>query len=84
MVLNNYITNVLGSTPEYDGFVFADDSKISDWATEGVYNAYSLGLVSGKGEDTFDPRGNTLRCEAAVVYVKFANLVGELSAGLAA
>ncbi len=84
VVLNNYITNVLGSTPEYDGFVFADDSKISDWATEGVYNAYSLGLVSGKGEDTFDPRGNTLRCEAAVVYVKFANLLGELSAGLAA
>ncbi|MGI6256072.1 MAG: S-layer homology domain-containing protein [Acutalibacter sp.] len=76
VVLNNYITNVLGMTSENDGYLFADDSAISDWAKNAVYHAYSLGLVSGKGEDSFDPQGNTLRCEAAAVYVKLARLAG--------
>ncbi len=84
VVLDNYVQKVLKITPEYDGFLFADDSVIASWAKKGVYHAYAWGLVSGKGENTFDPRGNTLRCEAASVYVKFAKLVEELSAGQAA
>lgn len=75
VILNNYTTNVLKVVPEYDGYLFDDDASISDWAKEGVYHAYSFGLVSGKGENSFDPQGKTLRSEAAAVYVKFAQLL---------
>lgn len=75
VMLNNYTTNVLQVVPEYDGHTFDDDRVISSWAKNGVYNAYAFGWVSGKGENSFDPQGNTLRSEAAVVYVKFAGLL---------
>ena len=72
VVLDNYVTNIMQQVPETGEERFADDSSISDWAKQGVYHAYALGLVSGKGESQFDPQGNTLRSEAASVYVKFA------------
>ena len=78
VIVNNYITKVLQVTPEYDGYVFADDASISDWAKKGVYHAYAFGLISGKENDQFDPQGNTLRSEAAVVFVKSAALLEEL------
>lgn len=77
VIVNNYTTKVLQVTPESDGYLFADDASISDWAKEGVYHAYSFGLISGKENDRFDPKGNTLRSEAAVVFVKFAALLDE-------
>ena len=45
---------------------------------KGAASDPGIGLISGKENDRFDPKGNTLRSEAAVVFVKFAALLDEL------
>ena len=42
VVLNNYMQSITGGTaPQDEGFQFPDDSRISSWAKEAVYNATS-------------------------------------------
>ena len=48
-------------------FTFADDKYISSWAAPSVYKIYSVGLIRGKGNNLYDPRGMTTRAEAASV-----------------
>lgn len=48
---------------------FTDFSQISDWAKDAVNKAYGLGLITGKGGDSFDPNGPALRSETAKVLV---------------
>ena len=55
-------------------FRFSDDSKISSWAKEAVYECYAQGLVQGDNNGNFLPKDNTRRCEAAVVFNKFMSL----------
>lgn len=37
---------------------FADDSDISQWAKEDVYDIYNLGIMNGIGEEMFAPQGS--------------------------
>ena len=50
---------------------FADDAKISSWAKDYVYKCQMADLVNGTGTNTFNPQGNTLRCQAATVFTLF-------------
>lgn len=50
---------------------FADDWKISSWAKDAVYACRDNGLISGIGENKFDPQGTTTRAQACVVTVNF-------------
>lgn len=49
---------------------FADDSKLSNWASEYVYKAKAAGFISGIGDNRLDPQGNTNRADAAVILLK--------------
>lgn len=52
---------------------FPDDASISSWARDAVYYCKNIGIVSGDSKTgNFRPRGNTLRSEAATVFVKYA------------
>lgn len=53
------------------GALFPDDSKISGWAREAVYACRDWGLVSGDDAGRFNPGNNTVRCEAAKVFVQY-------------
>ena len=58
---------------EFEGeetdFVFADDSSISDYAKNSVYKMYADGIISGVGNDSFEPKGNATRAQAAkIIY----------------
>ncbi|WP_020619224.1 S-layer homology domain-containing protein [Paenibacillus daejeonensis] len=46
---------------------FADAGDISEWAAQAVERARHLGLVQGKGDNRFDPKGSQLRSESAQV-----------------
>jgi hypothetical protein len=48
-----------------DGSLFADDSTISGFAYESVYRCRNAKLVSGKGNNNFDPLANITRAELA-------------------
>lgn len=47
------------------GDKFADDDKISDYATESVYAMKNAGIISGKGDNMFAPSDFATRAEAA-------------------
>ena len=41
--------------PTPDGFKYADDASISDWAKASVYNMRAAGIMIGMGQDIFSP-----------------------------
>ncbi|WHH61067.1 S-layer homology domain-containing protein [Petroclostridium sp. X23] len=45
---------------------FADDDKVESWARDGVYYCAKAKIVTGVGDNMFDPDGNATR-EAAVI-----------------
>lgn len=81
VILNNYSKKVGLDAPGSSGHTFTDDSKISSWARQAVYNAYAMGLVSGNPDGSFAPGSNTIRCQAATVFVKYVQALE--NAGLA-
>lgn len=47
---------------------FSDDSDISDWAKDGVYAMYAIGIMQGMDENAFSPK-STLSVEQAITTV---------------
>ena len=53
---------------------FADHDQVSSWAEEAVERVSALGLMTGKGNLRFDPKGNVTRAEMAkMVYMLMDN-----------
>ena len=44
-----------GKSVTPDGYTYADDSAIADWAKESVYNMRAAGIMLGMGDDKFSP-----------------------------
>jgi hypothetical protein len=53
------------------GTVFADTSAIPVYARDTVETAASLGLVTGQGQERFNPQASTTRAEAVVLLLRF-------------
>ena len=47
---------------------------MSDWAQEAVSALTSAGILSGKQENRFDPKGNATRAEMAIVFQRIMKL----------
>lgn len=54
-------------------YTFADDDRISDYAKEAVYIAYDNKIVSGVGNDQFNPKGYATKEHAIIMLVKLEN-----------
>lgn len=69
VMLDQYIKKVAGYTLEsiYESVQFADDSEIADYAKEAVSNMQKAGIISGKGNNIFDPKANATRAEASAM-----------------
>jgi hypothetical protein len=50
--------------------IFNDSSQISAWASEEIQKLVELGIISGYEDNTFKPRNNAARVEAAVMIYK--------------
>jgi hypothetical protein len=50
---------------------FADDADIADYAKNAVQTLYSGGIISGKPDNAFDPKGNATRAEVAAMLHRF-------------
>ena len=48
-----------------DAYQFADDGDIADYAKEGVYKLKASGIISGRGENKFEPKQGMTRAESA-------------------
>lgn len=51
-----------------DGDKFADDISIADWAKTSVYIAKANGIVSGVGENQYNPTGNATKEQSLVMF----------------
>lgn len=59
-----------------DAVLFADDSKIADYAKDAVYYLKSKGLISGTGNGNYEPERIMTRAEAAVLINNILNFIG--------
>ncbi len=71
VMLNNYLKYKGIDAPGDNTEPFADDSKIGSWAYEAVYIIKNAGIVSGMGENKFEPRGKATRAQVAQMMMKF-------------
>lgn len=53
---------------------FVDASDISDWVKEAVSFVVAEGLMNGKGNNIFDPKGTAIRAEVAVVMLNLSGV----------
>ena len=52
---------------------FADHNKIDSWALNGVYFMSNIGIIKGKGNNTFDVLGSATREEALAISIRSVN-----------
>ncbi len=55
----------------YSGSNFKDTDKISSWAVESVDALVKAGILNGRDNGNFDPKGTATRAEIATMFVKF-------------
>ncbi|WIV12476.1 NlpC/P60 family protein [Proteiniborus sp. MB09-C3] len=63
-------------------YIFTDYDSISSWAKEAVNYLYYFGVISGVGDNRFNPSGNTTREEAIVLAKRMHGKVLEYGAAL--
>ncbi|AEM79928.1 S8 family serine peptidase [Thermoanaerobacter wiegelii] len=57
---------------------FSDNNKISEWARNVIANAVKLGIVRGYEDNTFKPKGNATRAEAAAMLYRILEKSGNI------
>ena len=69
VMLSNFFDFCGLSTRNTEVERFADEDKIGKWAKEAVLRMQRGGIVNGRDDNTFDPKGETTRAEfAQIVY----------------
>lgn len=63
-----------GINTEAEKTEFKDSNAVSDWAQEAINWAKENGIVSGRDDGIFDPKGNATRGEIAVVFMRFCEM----------
>ena len=58
---------------------FSDFNETAPWAKDYIKAAKALGIISGKGDNRFDPKGTTTRAEAAKMMVEVLIKAGLLA-----
>ena len=56
---------------------FNDESGIADYAKEAVIALYSAGVINGKPDNMFDPKGTATRAETAAMLHRFLGACAE-------
>ena len=80
-VLGNYLMRFWPGCSYVTGEKFPDDSAIAGWAKDAVYNLQGAGVITGDEKGNFNPRQNTQRSHAAVVLVRFVELLEQRAQG---
>ena len=75
VILYRY-TGIMGiALPETTAAItFNDDANISSYAKEAVSAIQKAGIINGKPDNLFDPKGNATRAEVAAILHRFAEV----------
>ena len=71
VMIVNYTERYLGIELEQSTNVFKDDEDISDWAKTEVYKCVWAELISGVGNNCFEPASTANRAMGATIFTKF-------------
>ena len=70
------VTGLMGlDLPTIRTDVFVDEAEISAWAQEAVNALYEAGIISGVGDNRFNPRGYGTRAQVATLLRNFMDAV---------
>ena len=76
VIMKNYADKMGYSIPKtLEAVTFADNAQISSWAKDAVKTMQQTGVLSGKANNLFDPKGNATRAEAATVLHRFVEVI---------
>ena len=76
VILQNYAKAIGFTLPKVHAEnTFADSAKISVYAKDAVKQVQMAGIISGKNNNLFDPKGTATRAEVSAVLRRFAELV---------
>lgn len=68
VILDNYLTfSKAELSADESKAAFADSTSIADYAKQSVRRMQTTGLLNGKDNNRFDPKGTTTRAEVAVI-----------------
>ena len=69
------VTRLGGELPAVEATTFDDDGSVSDWARDAVAFMSDKGIVSGMGDNCFDPQGSASIEQALSIALRmFKNL----------
>ena len=80
VILYNYLTYKGYEIPPSQAPSFTDESEISPWALEAVKALQGIGVVTGKGNNIFDPKGIASRAEVAATLVRLIEYLAQVQA----
>ena len=76
VIMKNYATKLGYDLPQtLKAVTFADKTQISSWAKDAVKSMQQAGILAGKNENKFDPKGTATRAEVATVLRRFVEIV---------
>lgn len=77
VIINRALKLIGFNSDKVSGEIFADDSSISDYAKEAVYNMKKLGIVNGVGDNMFAPKMHATRAQTAKMMFEMLKAVGK-------
>ena len=76
VIMKNYAAKLGYDLPQtLKAVTFADNTQISSWAKDAVKSMQQAGILAGKNENKFDPKGTATRAEVATVLRRFVEIV---------
>ena len=76
VIMKNYAAKLGYDLPQtLKAVTFADNTQISSWAKDAVKSMQQAGILTGKNENKFDPKGTATRAEVAMVLRRFVEIV---------
>ena len=73
-ILSNFLTYKKTPIREIKPADFADEAQIAEWAQDAVDRTVTAGIIHGKPDNMFDPKGGTTRAELAKVLYMLREL----------
>lgn len=76
VIMKNYAAKLGYDLPQtLKAVTFVDNTQISSWAKDAVKSMQQAGILAGKNENKFDPKGTATRAEVATVLRRFVEIV---------
>ena len=74
VMVYNYLKYKNVEIPETLNTEFTDSNDISSWATEAVNAMKTLGIINGRPDGSFNPKGTATRAEIATILSNIDNM----------